>query len=103
MNSRLLNTTGLVLGIIGVLFLFVWGPPQPSFETGVSVGLENATPLDSSGKTVADHNREVEAKRKFYTTMSRSGLCLIMVGFALQLWAVWLPEPARAGIPHIKV
>ena len=103
MNSRLLNTIGLVLGIIGVLFLFVWGPPQPSFERGVSLGIEDATPSGNTGRTVADHNREVEAKRKFYTTMSRVGLCLIMVGFALQLWSVWLPEATRAGISHIKV
>jgi hypothetical protein len=97
MNSRLLNTIGLALGIIGVLFLFVWGPPQPSFETGVPLGLEDATPLDGSGKTVAEHNRQIEAKRKFYTNMSRVGLCLILVGFALQLWAVWLPEPNPSG------
>jgi len=102
MNSRLLNTIGLVLGIIGVLFLFVWGPPQPSFEAGVSVGLENATPLDSSGKTVADHNRELEAKRKFYYYVSywfmphHGRICPTVVG-------LWLPEPTRVGIPHIKV
>jgi len=26
--------------------------------------------------------------------MSRFGLILIMIGFALQLWAVWLPTKA---------
>jgi hypothetical protein len=27
-----LNALGLFLGMIGVLMIFIWGPPQPSFE-----------------------------------------------------------------------
>ena len=71
--------------------VFVWGPPQPTLIPGVSLGLENGTPIDDSGKSVAAYNREVEKRRKTYTCMSRSGLILIMMGFGLQLWAVWLP------------
>jgi len=101
MNSRLLNTIGLALGIIGVLFLFVWGPPQPSFERGVSLGIEDATPIDKTGKTVADHNREVEAKRKFYTTMADVGLCLIIVGFRATVVGCVAPRTNPSGnIPH---
>jgi hypothetical protein len=93
MIPRLLNTIGLVISIIGVVFLFFWGPPQPSFEPGVNIILEDATPISNSGETAADHRRHVEAQLKFYTTMSRVGLCLLMVGFALQLIALWFPEP----------
>ena len=38
--ARLVNATGLVLGMIGVLMIFIWGPPQPSFE-GDSILLES--------------------------------------------------------------
>jgi hypothetical protein len=71
--------------------VFIWGPPQPALTPGVSLGLENGTPIDGGGKTVADFNREVEKRRRTYTCMSRIGLIFIMVGFLLQLWAVWLP------------
>ena len=91
MDPRILSTIGLTFGIIGVLMVFVWGPPQPTLTPGVSLGLENGTPIDDSGKTVADYNRAVEKQRKTYTCMSRIGLILIMIGFGLQLWAVWLP------------
>jgi hypothetical protein len=92
MTSQVLNTIGLILGIIGVSFIFKWGPPQPSFEAGVSLGVEDATPIGDTGKTVADHDREVAVQRRRYTRMSRIGLLLIMIGFALQLCALWIPD-----------
>ncbi len=91
MDPQILSTIGLIFSIIGVLMVFIWGPPQPTLTSGKSFGLENGTPIDNSGKTVADNNREVEKRRKTYTCMSRIGLILIMIGFGLQLWAVWLP------------
>ena len=91
MGPRILSTIGLIFGIIGVLMVFVWWPTQPTLTPGVSLGLENGTPIDDSGKTVAYYNREVEKRRKTYTCKSRIGLILIMIGFGLQLWAVWLP------------
>ena len=30
--SKWLSTIGLILGIVGVVLIFIWGPPQPSFE-----------------------------------------------------------------------
>jgi len=91
MDPRILSTIGLIFGIIGVLIVFVWGPPQPILSPGISLGLENGTPIDDTGKTVAEYNRDVAKRRKSYTRMSSFGLILIMIGFALQLWAVWLP------------
>ena len=91
MDPRILSTIGLILGIIGVLTLFFCGPPQPTLTPGVSLELENGTTIDDSGKTVADFNREIEERRKTCTIISRIGLFLIMIGFALQIWAVWSP------------
>lgn len=91
-SPEILNTSGLLLGIIGVLIIFIWGPPQPEHSTGISLGLEDATPINKSGKTVAEHNKDVEKREKFYSKMSRIGLLLIMIGFAFQLVAIWTPE-----------
>ena len=91
-SARALNTVGLLLGIIGVLIIFVWGPPQPSFQTGVSIVVEDSTPIDRTGKTAGEHAGEVLQNEKHYGFMSKLGLGLIMVGFGLQLWAVWLPS-----------
>jgi len=91
MSSKIISSIGLIFGIIGVLIVFVWGPPQPIFTQGISVGLENGTSIDNTGKTVIDYNLEVAKRRKTYTRMSSFGLILIMIGFALQLWSVWLP------------
>jgi len=92
MDPKIISTFGLILGIGGVLIVFIWGPPQPTLSTGVSLGLEKGTVIDDSGKTVADYDKEIERKRKTHTRWSRFGLILIMIGFALQLWAVWLPN-----------
>jgi hypothetical protein len=73
----------------GVLMLFIWGPPQPTFEEGVPKTLELGTPLPG-GKTVGEHNEETRCKKVFYKRMSGIGLGLIGVGFAFQLWAVWV-------------
>lgn len=87
-SQQLLNSIGLVLGMIGVLIIFRFGPPQPNLEAGVGLGLEDATPL-SDGRTVADHNKEVEALRKLHSRMSKFGLIFVFIGFAIQLWATW--------------
>ena len=91
MNPRFLNTLGLVLGIIGVIIIFVWGPPQPQLDTGVSIGIEDATPIDKTGKTVGEYNQEIIRRRNIHIFMSQLGLVLIMIGFAFQLWATWVP------------
>ena len=96
LDPKWLSTIGLSLAILGVLIIFIWGPPQPEHTTGVSLGLEDGTPIDKSGKTVAEYNREVIKRKKFHTVMSRFGLILIMVGFALQLWVLWLPTKQKS-------
>jgi drug/metabolite transporter (DMT)-like permease len=88
MSREWLNVIGLSLGILGVLMIFVWGPPQPSFERGVGLGLEAGNVLPD-GKTVAEHDRETEAKERFTTIMSRIGLSFILFGFIVQLIGSW--------------
>jgi len=88
----MINTIGLSLGIVGVIFIFIWGPPQPQLETGVPIGLEDATQIDKSGKTVADYNREVKTRRKIHRVMSRLGLIFIMIGFGIQILGIWIPN-----------
>lgn len=91
LSAQLLNTAGLVLGMAGAAVLFFFGAPQPRLEPGVALELEDGTPLESSGKTVADFNREVEERRRVFSRRSKIGLALIFAGFALQLWAQWAP------------
>jgi hypothetical protein len=88
---RWVNTTGLVLGMAGVLIIFIWGPPQPLFQIGVAIGLEDGNIL-ASGKTVRQQNLETEMRRRLYGRMSKIGLALIFFGFALQLVCSWPTE-----------
>jgi hypothetical protein len=90
MNSgKILNTIGLVLGLVGVIMIFIWGPPQPQLDEGIGLGLEDNTPIDDSGKTVREFNEEVRIKRRRHNLMSRVGLGLIFFGFIFQLWGTW--------------
>jgi len=90
--ERVLNTLGLVAGIVGVVLIFYWGPPQPILDPGIGLALESGTPIDESGKTVAAHDAEVRTRRKTHEFISSLGLLLVAVGFAFQLAAIWLPS-----------
>jgi hypothetical protein len=73
-----------------VIFIFVWGPPQPQLDEGIGLGLAEDTPIDDSGKTVKEFNDEIRKRRKKYKVLSKLGLGLIFIGFALQLWATFV-------------
>jgi hypothetical protein len=75
---RRLNALGLILGMIGVVIIFSWGWPQPSFEG------ESLTP-----DTSAEYKAELKAQKEGYVLMSQIGLGFVFVGFGLQLIAVW--------------
>ena len=89
MPNQIINTIGLLLNTAGIVFLFFYGPPQPTFEEGVNLGLENANLL-AEGRTVAYHNTNVRKLKIRHEIFSRVALLLIFVGFVLQLWATWL-------------
>ena len=82
-------TLGLLLDIGGVALLFKFGPPQPDLSTGVSLGLEDGTPLDD-GRTVAEHAVDQRAKKQRYASCSKAALGLIVAGFVLQAFSLWL-------------
>jgi len=89
MMTQITNTFGLVLGITGAGILFKWGFPQPSFEEGVGLGLEDANILEN-GLMVAENNQKVREEKERFTRISKLGLALIIIGFAFQLVAAWL-------------
>ena len=92
MNSKTLTTIGLCLGMLGVILIFIWGPPQPNLKPGVSIMVEDSNPVNDTGKTVAEFNQEVIAKKATHKCMSRIGLIMIFVGFTCQLISIWIPD-----------
>jgi hypothetical protein len=79
MTARWLNTIGLLLGMTGVVILFIWGPP-PSFDEGDYLLLANQD---------AAHVEQVRRLKRQHEIMSDIGLGLIGLGFGAQLVAVW--------------
>ncbi len=89
MPNQIVTTIGLLLSIGGVALLFFFGPPQPSFQEGVGIGLEDGTRL-KDGRTVDEHNATVRKVKRRHKNLSRLALILIAFGFSLQLCATWV-------------
>jgi hypothetical protein len=93
---RWLNAAGLFLGIVGVVFIFLWGPPQPSFQRGDPIGASPNTKLPD-GRTVAQQDADTVAQEQHYKSMSQIGLGLIFLGFVFQLTNEFLPRNRGEG------
>ena len=89
MLSQIVNSLGLVLNMLGAVILFRWGLPQPSFEEGIGLGLEDGTVLEN-GLTVAENDQIAREEKERFTRISKLGLALLFFGFAFQLLAIWL-------------
>ena len=89
MMIQIVNSFGLILGIIGACILFKWGFPQPSFEEGVNIIAEDATVL-GNGLTAIEIGQKVKEEKERFINISQLGLALIILGFFFQLVAVWL-------------
>lgn len=89
-SSQLLNAVGLVSGMIGVVIIFLYGPPQPNLETGVTRTVEDGTLLPD-GRTAAEHDADTRRLKARFAFMSKAGLALVFIGFAFQLWATVCP------------
>ena len=85
----IIASIGLGLDIVGVILIFIWGPPMPDMQGGVGIALENGTPL-GDGTIVADEEKKQLQRRKSHTIISRVGLGIIGVGFLLQLISQWI-------------
>lgn len=88
LTAQWLNRIGLVLGMAGVVIIFIWGPPQPDFDEGVGIGLEDGNVL-RDGRTVADFRNDQRRLRRRHEIVSRVGLGLVGLGFFVQLVATW--------------
>jgi len=94
MVEKVLNSIGLTLSIIGAVLLFFYGFPQPTFEEGIGIGLEDANRLED-GHTVGEHNVEVKKKKTEYESRSEFAVLLIILGFGFQLVAIWIPAKKK--------
>jgi len=95
MNSTTLNTIGLALGIVGVILLFFFGFPQPSFEHGVSIDVEDGTVIDEKGTTAHQYAKQALAAKRDHESISSSGLALVGLGFVFQLWALYSDDKKK--------
>ena len=77
MRPDILSTSGLVLDIAGVILLYKYGLPAEVRRSGIQLigwGL--------------DEEEIKEAKR--YDRISLGAICLLVVGFGLQIVSTWL-------------
>jgi hypothetical protein len=85
-----LNTVGLVLGMVGVVIFFIWGPPQPDFDEGIAMGITfTEDTVFTDGTKPSEIVASAKRLKRRHEIMSRVGLGLIGLGFFVQLVAVW--------------
>lgn len=77
-SSTFINTTGLMLDIIGVISLFFFGLPPDVNRHGNSHLI-----LEASGPD----NDDEKQKAKRYGRFSWLGLIALVLGFILQIWS----------------
>jgi len=66
--AQLLDSIGLISGIGGVLIMFKYGPPQPSFQGEFALLLEDSNVL--SNNLTAGENRALVTSRKSRITVT---------------------------------
>ena len=86
-KKKFLNIIGLVFGMIGVIIIFFYGPPQPSF-------------FPFSIITDSNINQAVLDQKDKYDTFSKIGLGFIFIGFTLQLIANVISDRTKRKSIH---
>ena len=81
-----LNIVGLLLDLVGSILLFFYGHPQPSFDEGIGIGLENGNVLED-GRTVKQYDNDIREMKLKYILISKIAMISVIVGFAFQLSA----------------
>jgi hypothetical protein len=80
--TRILNLAGLILGMVGVVVIFKWGPPMPDLDDDPHTVIG----WPPTEETKAEAKRRGRLKRR-HQRMSRFGLVLIGCGFLAQFIA----------------
>ncbi|WP_202350266.1 hypothetical protein [Mesorhizobium sp. 113-1-2] len=88
MTADILNTIGLTMGMLGVVLIFIWGPPLPDFEETVSLAIQPATVL-ADGTKISDIIAANQKRKRRHKIISSIGLGLIFFGYGAQLCALW--------------
>jgi hypothetical protein len=89
MDPRWINSLGLVLGILGAILIWAYGLPPDVNRHGTSGILLEGT-----------NQAEIE-KGILYDFRSRAGLVCLIVSFALQLIATWMPSVPPRAVPGV--
>jgi hypothetical protein len=84
--GALVNSVGLILNIIGVVIIFKYGFPQPSFDEGVSIVVEDAT-VFADGTTAQQLKEDAIKNKNKFRKFSYLGLGFILIGLIFQLIA----------------
>ena len=88
MWARSIGTIGLALNAIGVILAFFFGFPQPSHDEGVSILPPDDFVLEG-GRTYGQAVASDRKRKERYLRWSRVGLSLMLIGFLVQLFAIW--------------
>ena len=78
MRKRVLHTTALVCELVGVVLLFFWAWPQPSFET------EDILAVGPSANA-----RQIISQKHQYSARAAIGLACLLAGCGIQIYLVW--------------
>jgi hypothetical protein len=90
MIQPILNTAGIIFSIIGVVILFYYGFPQPSFQEYVGLAIEDNTIVDAdNGITAKNIAEESALEKREYKSKAMFALFLILTGFVFQIVATW--------------
>jgi hypothetical protein len=63
MPKHVLTVAGLIVEALGVVIIFVWGPPMPDFQEYVGLSVKPATRLPD-GRTAREHADEARKRRQ---------------------------------------
>jgi hypothetical protein len=90
MCTKILNSIGLILSIIGSVFWFKWGLSQTSESFGIELGTKNQVDTKWGRITVEEAKKKGNEEMARCRNLARFGLFLIALGFAFQLVATWI-------------
>ena len=86
-------SSGLILNMIGVLVVFVFGYPQPDYDNGCGLTLEELTVIDDEGHTEKELEERNRRNKKWHKAWALLGLLYLLAGFGFQLWYQILQTP----------